>query len=180
LSTTVTQQVSQVTVEVDGETTTVEPSVTSVSINVTQQDVTVTQEVNTVLVQSTGLPGPKGDHGDVTEEYSMTSGENIISLRAVRRMSDGLGYHADSATQSHATSVVGIATQSTSTGGSFTYTARGELTDPSWSWSDGEIFVGANGALTQTPPTSGFIMSVGHAIGSTSMFVDINQHILLE
>jgi len=136
----VTQEVKQVTVTPVTKEVTVQPVTKQISVTQTApKTVSVTKTERVVNVSMTGTPGPqgeKGDPGDILESYTMTSGEDIISLKVVRRMSDGLGYHADSDTKSHASSVIGVATQSVSTGGSFTYVARGELTDPSWSWSD--------------------------------------------
>ena len=155
---------------------TVAPSTVSVDVSVVSQSVTVSPTVNQVTISPTGLPGPKGDKGDpgdVQELYSMVSGEAVDSLRVVRRESDGLGYIVSSDTVGDAHTVIGVSTQTVTLGGTFNYVARGELQDANLSLVDGAVYVGVDGVLTQTPPTTGFVLKVGHAVNSDTLFVDV-------
>lgn len=177
MSVTVSPVTKTVTVAPVTKTVTVTPVVKRVTITPpASKTVTITPITKTVTITPTGIQGPqgpKGDAGDTDQILTMNAGEDITSFKVVRRGSSGLGYKADSATLGHSSSVIGIATQGVTTGGSFNFIARGILTDSSLSFVDGDIFVGADGVLTQTAPTSGFALRMGHAIGTTSMFVDI-------
>lgn len=53
-------------------------------------------------------------------------------------------------------------------------TARfhGLITMGGWSWSPGPVWLGAAGALTQTPPTSGTLIQMGSAASPTSVFIN--------
>lgn len=56
----------------------------------------------------------------------------------------------------------------------------GEMTDVSWSWTTGGlIFAGANGVLTQTANTTGFLQRVGIALSATVLKVEIHDPIIL-
>ena len=48
-----------------------------------------------------------------------------------------------------------------------------------WNWTKGPVFLGTNGMLTQTAPTSGAVaVQIGRAITSTQLQVDIDTTIL--
>lgn len=55
----------------------------------------------------------------------------------------------------------------------------GRITDPSFSFTPGPIWLGDNGALTQTKPTVGLLVQVATAVTSTSIFVNIGPAIKL-
>ena len=74
--------------------------------------------------------------------------------------------------------VLGITTTATGASGEtvFVQTA-GELSDSSFSFLPGPVFVGANGSLTQNPPTTGAVLQVGVAVTLTSLLIRIQQPI---
>lgn len=53
-----------------------------------------------------------------------------------------------------------------------TLVARGLVTEPSWAWTPGLVYAGANGVPTQTPPTSGYLRVIGEALSTTTVWVD--------
>jgi hypothetical protein len=54
------------------------------------------------------------------------------------------------------------------------------MTELSWTWTPGEpIFLGNNGMLTQTPPSSGFAIELGTAISATSIWIVVGQSVEL-
>lgn len=75
--------------------------------------------------------------------------------------------------------VVGITVGAVNSGDLVTYRVSGVLTDPSFNFVPGPIFLGANGLLTQTIPLTGGTAVLGVALSATSMSVRILQPIEL-
>ena len=75
--------------------------------------------------------------------------------------------------------IIAGVTKAAAISGSFVeITSKGLMTEPSWNWTpNAAIFVGPNGTLTQSPPTSGFIRRIAWAISSTSINIDLSQPI---
>ena len=76
--------------------------------------------------------------------------------------------------------VVGVTTQAAEPGAPCNVQNFDRIVEGTWSWTPGEpVFLGTNGALTQTAPTAGFLMVVGFAISATVLFVSLRDPILL-
>ena len=118
----------------------------------------------------TGGRGPQGAQGPAgasTKTY--TSGMDIVVNRLVY-VKNGLAYHADNSTFDTASHVVGLATQSVSSGGSLQVLAFGDRTDVSWTFTGNEqLWLGSNGQLLTMAPTSGILVQVGVVTSSTSI-----------
>jgi hypothetical protein len=56
----------------------------------------------------------------------------------------------------------------------------GAIEDDSWNWVPGRVYLGAEGALTQTPPTSGFDLLIGAATSATRIALNLQDPISLE
>lgn len=109
------------------------------------------------------------------------AGQSISALRAVKFTGSGL-FYIDSENLGDANLCVGITTTSATTGSPVSYLMRGFLDDASFSWVIGSsVFVGSNGALTQTPPQSPSVFSlrIGSAVTSTKIKIQIEQPIIL-
>jgi hypothetical protein len=77
-------------------------------------------------------------------------------------------------------SILGVTQGAVSSGHTTTATTFGAITEPTWTWTPGlPVFLGTNGLLTQTAPTTGFRIIIGRAITATTMFVDISEPIVL-
>jgi hypothetical protein len=71
--------------------------------------------------------------------------------------------------------VIGISTTAGNTGETITIKTSGQITDASWNWTKGAIYLGANGVLTQTAPTGGsIVVHVAKAITATTLIIDID------
>jgi hypothetical protein len=108
---------------------------------------------------------------------TVTAAANLSGHRAVKLSAPGAVY-ADSHTVADAGRTIGITTGAAANGTSVTVQTAGPLTESSWSWTPAApIYVGANGALTQTVPAVGngarFSQRVGYAVTPTEMFVDL-------
>mgnify|MGYP003629658594 CR=1 FL=1 len=70
--------------------------------------------------------------------------------------------------------IVGIATKGARSGGVVNIQYGGPLTVQSWSWTAGaKVYVGVDGALTQTEPASGYVAAVGIAISTTTILINL-------
>lgn len=170
------------------QTVTVSTTETTVSVAETAQDVTVTPLETTVTIQQgsvsvvtaalQGPPGPTGPAGSGSSlSITRAAGQDLSGHRAVRVAGEE-AFYASADTQVHAGRVVGITTGAALTGADATIQVGGEMTELSWSWSDGPIFLGLDGQLTQTPPTAGFVQQVATAITSTRILIDVRPPLL--
>jgi len=102
-------------------------------------------------------------------------GHRVVVLDAA-----GEAIYADRSILSHRDKVLGVTTGAASAGADATIRTYGELTEPSWSWTlDEPVFLGLTGLLTQTVPTSGFVLRIGFPTAATSLFIDIDDAITL-
>lgn len=120
-----------------------------------------------------GIPGPAG--GSTVQGVS---GENLGGNRVVR-VSDGLYYYADSSDVTHEGSVIGITIASSVMGESVDVQTLGEMVEPSWSFTDGPVYLGTSGTLTQTPPSGGFSLQIGVATSATSILINLTNSLIL-
>ena len=110
--------------------------------------------------------------GGVVSTLSLSALSPLSALRAIAVDASGNAVYADPATSPRA---VGI---STTAGTTVSVQYAGELTDALWTWTpDGVIYVSANGALTQTAPTSGTIQPIARALTATRILITIHPTI---
>jgi hypothetical protein len=135
----------------------------------------ITVEESTVVeVAPQGIPGRDG-----SALVNRTAAIVLGGHRAVVLDNSELAIYADSSITSHANKVLGLTTGAASSGAIAAIATYGEFTEPSWSWTPGApIFLGTNGLITQTAPTSGFLLILGFAIATTKIFIDIKQPII--
>jgi hypothetical protein len=123
-----------------------------------------------------GPAGPTGPAGSAT--LPMNCGEDILVNRLVYA-TGGLIYHADKDTPSK-TKVIGLSTQSVSSGGSVEILTFGEKFDGSFGFpSSGNLWLGSNGQLVTTAPTSGTLVLVGTITSASSLIINIQQGLKL-
>lgn len=111
-----------------------------------------------------------------------TAGVNLSGHRMVLLDASRNAIYADNTTAAHAVQVYGLTKTAALTGESVEIVRNVEVLEPTWSWTHGgAIYLGANGLLTQTPPTSPAVFSlcVGFATASNRMFVSIGTPIFL-
>ncbi len=77
--------------------------------------------------------------------------------------------------------VLGVTLGAALAGDPVNVAVSGEVTEPSWAWAeDMQIFLGVDGALTQTIPTSGALLVVGVATAPTTILVGVKFPIILQ
>lgn len=112
-----------------------------------------------------GIQGPAGPAGGSIPQF--TAGENLSGHRAIR-LHNGLAYYCDSTTLAHAGTAIGVSTGAALAGDPVNVQTIGIVAEPSWTWSDGPVYVGPNGSLSQT--ISGvFVQQIGVAGNSTEL-----------
>lgn len=125
--------------------------------------------VREAVIGLQSLPG--GDDEGGSAEFSALAGEALSGHRAVYVGDDGLAWYASKASAS-AVRVAGITTGAASLGAAATIQPEGLLTEPSWTWSGNTpVWLGTAGQLTQSPPTTGYLVQIGVAVGPTSLLI---------
>lgn len=113
---------------------------------------------------------------DVT--LTAIAAENIGGQRVVAIV-NGMAYLASKDNPAHLNNVVGISTGAAVSGATVIVQHFDEMSEAGWSWTNNRLFVGINGMLTQTRPTSGFAQSVAKVLTSTKIFIDIDEPVVL-
>jgi hypothetical protein len=108
------------------------------------------------------------------------AGTALSGHRVVVIHPDNKAYYADHDIMDDVPRVMGITTQAASENNPIGILVFGEMIEPSWNWQEGKaIFLGSNGVLTQTPPTTGFLMEVAFAVTPQKIMVEIKPAIVL-
>ena len=108
---------------------------------------------------------------------TMNAAETIHNNRAV---SAALGdiWHPLLADPDDSRVVLGITRQAGSLGDPILVQTSGPLTNGGWSWAEGPVYSGDGGVLTQTAPSTGWIVCVGIATSATTIDVRVSRPIL--
>lgn len=125
-----------------------------------------------------GPPGPIGPSGG--SAVSRIAGSTLSALLAVWEDADGLVRALDGSDEDHIDLLSGVTLTAAESGAPVNVQLAGPLDDSSWNWSPGRVFLGAGGALTQTPPTSGFDVLIGIAVAPTRIVLRLQDPIELE
>lgn len=111
------------------------------------------------------------------------AGATLSGHRVVRPQSDGSMVYASNDQIADVTRSLFLTLGAASSGAPVTVQVIGQVAEPTWNWSDGPIFLGANGVLTQTPPTlvggAVFIEQVASSDGPTGLFWNPRTPIVL-
>lgn len=105
---------------------------------------------------------------------------SLSALRAVILADSGQLAYASSNNQSHAFCFAGVLPYSASQGDTAIAYRMGEIADAAWSWVRGSpVFLGVNGFLTQTAPTTGFLLVVGTPKSTNTLVIQPSDPIFL-
>jgi hypothetical protein len=149
--------------------TTVNVDQSTLVIDIVEQNV----NVNTVN-QSVTLDISSGGLVPISDDVSLTAGENLSALRAVTSNASGEAVYASNNTLADS-QVIGITSNAASSGAGVTIKTSGIMTDSNWAWTKGTVFLGTNGQLTQTIPSGGaYIVHIGRALTATTLQIDVD------
>lgn len=122
-----------------------------------------------------GLPGPAGGSA-----FIRIAGEPISALRAVYELPSGAVHPLSADDAEHIDLLAGITITSASAGQEITVQRSGPLDASGLNLQPGRVWLGMDGALTQTPPATGFDTLLGYATAEQRLYIDISETILLE
>lgn len=103
----------------------------------------------------------------------------ILSALHVVYESQGRVYLLSADDEAHADLVLGLTLTSSDQGASVAVKRAGVVDDMTWSWVPGQVWLGANGNLTQTPPSAGVDLAVGTAVSATRLVINLQQPLYL-
>jgi hypothetical protein len=121
-----------------------------------------------------GVPGPAGGSA-----FQRVAGETISALRVLYELG-GAVFALDYRAADYIDFILGISLTAADPGQPLNVQRSGALEDSGWNWAPGRIWLGANGALTQTPPADGFDVLIGAAVSATRITLNITDPINLE
>ena len=124
-----------------------------------------------------GVPGAPGPDGG--SAFQRTAGETISALRALYEL-NGQVFALDYRDADHIDLILGLSLTAADAGQPLNVQRSGVLDDNGWSWTPGRVWLGADGALTQTPPADGFDVLIGVAVSATRITLDLTDPIELE
>lgn len=141
------------------------------------QTPTYVAEVQTnTTTASVTIPGPQGPPGDTDAAMLIGTAATAINALKVVKFEADLLYIASATLQTDANKVVGIAvTAASNPGDTISVRTDGEMSDGSWNWASGAVYLGANGVLTQTAPLTGFVLEIGRVRAPTKIIIDIQN-----
>lgn len=140
----------------------------SIDIEVTTAEVDVDTSPDVLLVAVPGPPGPPGVGAESLSTTATTAA--VLSGHRVVTMSTGGLEYASAANIAHATGPLWLTTGAWGSGVEATVITRGIVTEPSWSWTPGPLWLGTNGALSQSIPAgAAFVRQVATVVDSTTI-----------
>lgn len=126
-----------------------------------------------VAVPVPGPPGPPGDAATARVSITGTAAITLSGHAAVHRNPDGTFEYASATAPEHIAAPIGVTTGAVSAGGDATVVMLGEITESSWSWTPGPVFLGVGGGLVQTLPSGAeFLAVIGTAVSPTTLYVN--------
>lgn len=129
-----------------------------------------------------GIQGPAGTTDSV--QFTVMAGFNISAYQVIcPRISDASVRLASNDGPTDSNRPMWLALQSALATETLTALSTGRVDNSSWNWVQAAIYLGDDGSMTQTPPSSDdgalFSLQLGYAISATSMFFDRFTPIIL-
>lgn len=149
---------------------------------VTQVEVTASEQE--AEIRYVGIVGPQGEDGDAglggggtAQLIQVTAGETISGDMLVMRTSAVL---KNDPIEANAYKCLGFATAAVTVGQELTVTIAGLHESAGWGLTPGAVYyAAANGGITTTPPAAGLSQVVGVAVDANTMYVDLNDPIVM-
>ncbi|UYZ85336.1 hypothetical protein MTZ49_07255 [Entomomonas sp. E2T0] len=135
---------------------------------------TVTKQPHIVMA---GIRGAAGKDGS-GEVLTATAGVNISALKVVY-VKTGKAYQLDSSDSDNIFFIAGIAVTGAMQNNPIKIKRQGELTDQSFNFTLGRVYLGVEGTLTQTPLNKGYCVLIGTAIADKTILLNIQDPIEL-
>lgn len=137
--------------------------------------------VDVVTEARQGPPGPMGPIGPSGGIAAVRQSAGALSaLRVVWEDDAGVVHLLDYRDEEHIDLVCGLTLTASATPGDVTVQRSGPVDDSGWNWTPGRVYLGASGALTQSPPADGFDVLIGAAVSATRLILNFQDPIELE
>ncbi|MDR0672739.1 MAG: hypothetical protein LBF93_03550 [Zoogloeaceae bacterium] len=124
------------------------------------------------------LQGRDGKDGGATVDRA--AGADLSALKAVWEDTDGKVWPLDKDDAAHIGRFSGITRSASLAGGNVAIQRSGVLDAAGLDLAPGPVWLGANGALTQTPATTGFDLYLGAAVAGPRLILSPAEPIELE
>ena len=95
------------------------------------------------------------------------------------RVATDTGKNADSSNIFHKNIIIGLTVADIVSGFSGTVVKTGQIHNPLWSWTKGDIIFLNGTTLSIIPPSTGIRVIIGQALSSTDIDINISESILL-
>lgn len=156
--------------------------VQQVVVSAPHEVVTTSETVEHIV--SAGAQGPRGAQGPIGpaggSAFERASAGPLSALRVVWEDADGVVRLLDYRDADHLDLLSGMTITAASEGGQqVTIQRTGPLGAAGLGLVPGRVWLGADGALTQTPPDDGYDVLIGYATASGRLYIDIQDHIHL-
>lgn len=135
--------------------------------------VSTNNSVTNIVTSAT--QGPPGPPGSDSKAY-LIAGESLGGNR-VLTLSAGQAVYASNLNNNHLGRVIGLSTTAVVSGASVEVIQQGELNGFSGLVQDTKYYLGDNGVLVDSAPSSGFIQQIGVASSSTKLLINIQAPI---
>lgn len=129
-----------------------------------------------------GVPGPPGIPGPAGgAAVQRQAGETLSALVAVWEDEQGRVFALDQSDEDHVFCLLGLTLTAADAGQAINVQRSGVIDDDSWSWTPGQrIYLGAAGALTASPATTGFDVLIGTALSTRRIALNVQDPIEME
>lgn len=121
-----------------------------------------------------GIPGPAGG-----STLQRTAGATLSALVAAYEL-NGEVFALGKDDDDHIDLLLGLTVTAAGIGNPINVQRTGSVDNSGWAWTPGRVYLGAAGALTQTPATNGNDVLIGRAVSATRLLLDIQDPIDLE
>lgn len=134
---------------------------------------------DTLILESAGQgpAGPVGPSGATT--ISLIANGAIGGHRLIAGDDMGRAEYGDRTDPTQIGRIVGMSLSAAADGQPVPIAIGGEISEPSWAWMPGPLWLGTAGIPTQIPPSSGILQYIGSAITSTKIILRIELPIYL-
>jgi len=132
------------------------------------------------LEMQSALRGPAGADGpgaSGTVRRPAVAGASLAAYRAVY-IAAGVANYASSSNYATAVTCLGITAVAAETGEEVIVVTFGKVSEASWSWSPGAVYLGVAGVLTQTAPSVGAVIEIG--IATSAIEIDIRVRLPID
>lgn len=138
--------------------------------------------IEVLAVAEQGPPGPPGEPGPAGgSSLQRLAGEVLSSLRVVWEDEAGFVRALDPTNDAHVFRLLGLTITAAQTADPINVKRSGIHDDEGWNWTPGaRLYLGTGGALTQTPPATGFDVLIGTAYSPTRIALNLQDPIELE